>query len=33
MNGDYMGDISIVPSGMVEVPEEQAKKLLPKCCK
>lgn len=33
MNGDYMGEVKAVPAGMSEVPTDQAKRLLPKCCK
>lgn len=33
MNGDYMGEIDAVPAGMIEVPTDYAKNLLPTCCK
>ena len=32
MNGDYMGEITKVPAGMVEVSTKEAKDMLPKCC-
>jgi len=33
MNGDYMGTRESIPAGMVEVPADDAQRLLPKVCR
>jgi hypothetical protein len=32
MNGDYVGEISILPNELTTWSEKDAKRLLPKCC-
>ena len=33
MNGDYMGEVAAIPTGMTEVDATHARNLLPKVCK